>query len=454
MREIGAELEVATLLESNIQRAAERLKVRSVLYDADSGKQLWSQSYDREMNDLFAIQTDVAENIAAALKVRLSQNERDNIQHNPTQNMKAYDLYLQGKEYYERRRKEDNEKAIVLFEEARKEDPTFALAYVGLADCYIERNVRFDEEAFWIDSAIDLCRKAIAVDGKQARAYTVLARAMISKSRPIEVREALAKARELAPNDIEANFWTAIELPFSSLDKYTLFLKCRSLDPNDPSIPYYLARVCLCWEDHQLRDKWLERAIHLESDEEKKRMMTGEKLVYQKNYGAALDKLQPLSPAFVAYGSYVEDLKWGCWEYLNQWAEVLQSVRSTNDIENEPWHLLHLILALNATQHENEAREKAKRLLALATETFTSNPDDRAAPYFLAFCYRFLGEKDQAYTYLRRIFPEIIGWLALGPNDYALKIFSQDSEMQELMADFEKANQEKRIQIRQLKNDL
>src|SRR6202047_2168907 len=219
MREIANELEVATLLESNIQRSADRLKVRSVLYDARSGKQLWSQSYDREMNDLFVIQNDLAEKIVAALQVKLSQDERDNIQHNPTQNMNAYDLYLRAKEYYELRRKADNEKAIALFKDAIEKDPKFALAYVGLANCYIERNVRFDEEPFWLDSAIDLCQKAIAFDQKQARAYTVFARAMMAKSRPKEVREALAKALELAPNDVEANFWTAVELPFSSLDK-------------------------------------------------------------------------------------------------------------------------------------------------------------------------------------------------------------------------------------------
>jgi serine/threonine protein kinase/Flp pilus assembly protein TadD len=454
MREIANELEVATLLESNIQRSADRLKVRSVLYDARTGKQLWSQSYDREMNDLFVIQNDLAEKIVAALQVKLSQDERDNIQHNPTQNMNAYDLYLRAKEYYELRRKDDNEKAIALFKDAIGKDPKFALAYVGLANCYIERNVRFDEEPFWLDSAIDLCQKAIAFDQKQARAYTVFARAMMAKSRPKEVREALAKARELAPNDVEANFWTAVELPFSSLDKYTLFLKCRSLDPNDPSIPYNLARVCLYWEDDQLRDKWLRRAIHLESDEEKKRMMTGEMLVYQKDYRAALDKLQPFSPAFVAYEIYVEDLKWGCWEYLNQWTDVLQLARSATDIENVRWHVLHEILALSATGQDDEAREKVKRLLALATENFTTKPDDPYAAYFLAFCYRFFGEKDQAYSYLRRIFPEIIGLLPLGRNDYALRIFSRDPEMQLLMADLDKANQEKRVQIHQMYNDL
>jgi len=134
MREIANELEVATLLESNIQRSADRLKVRSVLYDASSGKQLWSQSYDREMDDLFAIQNDLAENISAALQVRFSEDQRNDIERKPTDNMAAYDLYLRANEYYDLRHKDDNEKAISLYQQAIEKDPKFALAYVGLAN--------------------------------------------------------------------------------------------------------------------------------------------------------------------------------------------------------------------------------------------------------------------------------------------------------------------------------
>jgi TolB-like protein len=453
MREIANELEVATLLESNIQRSADRLKVRSVLYDANSGKQLWSQAYDREMNDLFAIQSDVAEKIVAALHVRLSPDEQQDIQRSPTTNMTAYDLYLQGKEYYELRRNDDNEMAIGLFKQAIEQDPKFALAYAGLANCYIERNVRFEREKLWLDSAVDLCREAIAIDRKQPRAYTVLSRAMMAKRRLAEAREAVKTALELAPNDKETNYRAANQLPYSSLDKYALFLKCHSLDPNNPIVPYHLGELCLFWDDNQLRDRWLQRAIHLENNEEIKRLLIGEQLVYQKSYQAALEKLRPLSESFIGYGANAEDLRWGCLEYLGRWTEVLQLIRSSKDVENEGWRLLHLTMALNATQQGGEAQQEAERLLAMAKESAEANPEDLDPVYFLAFCYRFLGEKDQAYIYLRRVFPEVIAWLPIGRNDYSLKIFSQDREMQELMADFEKASQEKRVRIRQMDNN-
>jgi serine/threonine protein kinase/thioredoxin-like negative regulator of GroEL len=450
MREIANELEVATLLESNIQRSADRLKVRSVLYDASSGKQLWSQSYDREMNDLFAIQSDVAENIADALQVTLSPDQRHNIQRQPTANPTAYDLYLRGREYYELRRREDNEKAIALFKQAIGQDSKFALAYAGLANCYIELNVRFAGEPFWVDSAIDLCRAAIAVDGKQARVYTVLARAMTLKNKLDEARQAVTKALELAPNDIEANFRAASQLSVLSPDRYARFLKCRSLDPNDPRIAYMLGDTCVLLGDSQRSSKWFRLAIRLENDPDKKRIMAAEQLVYQKNYQAALNELQPLPPKFVSYGSIVEELRWGCLEHLGRWPELLQMLNSTKDIDNEQSSLIHLTMGLDAAQHHDAAQSEAKHLLALATESSVANPDDIYAGYFVAFCYRFLGEKDQAYTHLRRVFPEIIGELALGRNEYSLKIFSEDREMQELMEGFERDNQTKRAQNRKL----
>jgi hypothetical protein len=127
-------------------------------------------------------------------------------------------------------------------------------------------------------------------------------------------------------------------------------------------------------------------------------------------------------------------------------------LNSTKDIENEQPALLHLAMGLDAVQHHDAARSEAKHLLALATESSAANPDDIYAGYFVAFCYRFLGEKDQAYSHLRRIFPEIIGELALGRNEYSLRIFSEDREMQELMESFERDNQAKRAQNRKLDN--
>ena len=188
------------------------------------------------MRDLFAIQTDVAENLASALQVRLSPNERDEIQQKPTDNVTAYDLFLQGRAYYLLRHKDDNEKAIELFRQALELDPKFSLGYVGLASAYIDRNVRFGEDAFWVDSAIDLCKRAVSIDPTQARAYVVLARAYGCKNLFDQAAETITKALRLAPNDAEVNFRAGSQRLGSSADSeaYSMLRKAYSLDPNDP----------------------------------------------------------------------------------------------------------------------------------------------------------------------------------------------------------------------------
>ena len=130
----------------------------------------------------------MAEHIAAALQVKLSADERATLEKKPTENLTAYDLYLRGMALWELRHKDDNEKAVVSLNR-RGPDPKFASGYVGLANAYIERTMRFDGESFWVDSAIDLCQQAITLDPQQARSYLVLARAFLAKRLPEQARK-------------------------------------------------------------------------------------------------------------------------------------------------------------------------------------------------------------------------------------------------------------------------
>ncbi|HTD17691.1 MAG TPA: serine/threonine-protein kinase, partial [Chthoniobacterales bacterium] len=118
LSEIGHELNVAAILESSVERIDNRVRIITGLYDAATNKRLWGASYDREMKDIFAIQSDVAEQIAGALQAGLSANERANINQKPTENVAAYDFYLRGWGLYQLYQKEENEKAIDLFKQA------------------------------------------------------------------------------------------------------------------------------------------------------------------------------------------------------------------------------------------------------------------------------------------------------------------------------------------------
>src|ERR1700736_4747736 len=132
--------------------------------------------------------------------------------------------------------------AIALFRQALEEDPKFALACTGLANAYIERVDEFEGEAFWLDSALDLSQQAIALDPKQVRGYTALARAFSWKGFNDQANQCVRKALELAPNDVEALKRAAHQLTDADqIDKkYALLRKCHALSPNDPYAPRIL----------------------------------------------------------------------------------------------------------------------------------------------------------------------------------------------------------------------
>ena len=134
-REIGKMLGVATLLEGSVRRIGSRVRVNVQLIDANNDEHIWAEDYDRDLTDVFAIQTDLAQKIASALRAKLSPNEKARLDRRPTQNPDAYLLFLQAHDYASQREmfRDTSLKAEPLFEQAIKLDPNFALAFAGLS---------------------------------------------------------------------------------------------------------------------------------------------------------------------------------------------------------------------------------------------------------------------------------------------------------------------------------
>src|SRR5437016_4348635 len=133
-REIGKALGVATLLEGSVRRAGNRVRVNVQLINANNDEHIWAEDYDRDLTDVFAIQTDLAQKIASALQAKLSPNEKERFDRRPTQNPDAYLLFIQAHDYANRpdMLPDTSLKAEQLFEQATKLDPNFALAFAGL----------------------------------------------------------------------------------------------------------------------------------------------------------------------------------------------------------------------------------------------------------------------------------------------------------------------------------
>jgi serine/threonine protein kinase len=449
LNEIGAELDVGAILESTIQRVENRIKIVTILYDGRTNQRLWGASYDRELKDVFAIQTDLAEQIAAALQAKLSADERANLQRGPTENLTAYDLYLQGRALWELHRQEDNDQAIELFKKALEQDPKFGLAYVGLADAYIDKVKRFHGEDFWLDSAIDLCRQAIAIDANQLRAYTVLASAFSLKGWFDQMDAPVRKALELAPNDWDANRMAAAESTEfrRQEDMYSSIRKCFVTNPFDSWAPYELALICWTVGEKELAEKWMQRAIYLETNLPRRQLMENERLVYRQEYAEALPALRQLPPDLKAHYTAAGDLVLFCSMRLGDWPAVIRTLEAKGDKQN-PTSLLRLALALRGTNREGEARQTAEQVTTLAQQKLPTAKAPRWMRFDLAVADRLLGHKDSAYQRLRDLidkggFPDPV----LGRVDPGLDLFKSDTEFQSILAELDKKNATIRTRI-------
>src|SRR5881296_4185843 len=174
--EIGRELKVGTILEGSVRKAGGRLRITIQLIDVGSEAPIWAQKYDRELEDVFKIQTDIAVRVAEALKVQLLRENRKLIEQKAPEDIAAYVLYLRGRYYWNKRTKEDLEKAISYFDEAIQKDPNYALAHAGMADCYtlMGRHLYLPaKEAF--SKARDFANRALELNNDLAEAHTSLA---------------------------------------------------------------------------------------------------------------------------------------------------------------------------------------------------------------------------------------------------------------------------------------
>jgi serine/threonine protein kinase/Tfp pilus assembly protein PilF len=458
LNQIGAELGVGAILESTVQRIQNRVKIVTILYDAHTSRRLWGGSYDRDIKDLFAIQSDLATQIAGALQARLSVDERASLQRKPTANLTAYDLYLQGRTSWEVHRQEDNDRAVELFKQSLEQDPKFVLAYIGLADAYIDRVKQFHGPDSWLDSAVDLCQQAIALDPKQLRAYTVLAAAFNLKGWFDRMGAPVRTALELAPNDWDANRMAAAEYTEfrRQVEMYASIRKCFTTNPRDSWAPYELALICWTVDAQDLADKWMQRAINLEVDPQKRRLLECERMVYQGDYAAALPGLRQLSPDLKTHYTTAADLGLFCSMQVGDWPAVMRVATNKLKLENDnPTALVRLALAQHGSGQEAEARTTSERAVLSAEEKLPTAKSPRWMRFDLAVGYRLQNRLDDAYRHLNDLlanggFPDPV----LGPKDPGLDLFKPDSEFQRIRADLNRRDETTRGQILEIERQV
>ena len=210
IKDIGQELGVTSVLEGSIRKEENDIRLTAQLINVEDGFHLWSEIYDRKLDRIFAIQNDIAENIVSALKQKLTPEEKERLQKKTTENIEAYNLYLQGRYFWGQRTKDSMSRSVELFHQAIEIDPSYALAYSGLADCYIAGGGRHldlsAEEAY--AKAREAAQKALELDETLAEAHTSLAGVLTSYFWYWERAEnEFIRAIELNPSYATARIW-------------------------------------------------------------------------------------------------------------------------------------------------------------------------------------------------------------------------------------------------------
>jgi len=242
--EIGRKLRVSTFLEGSVRKMGNRLRITAQLVNVADGYHLWSERYDREMEDIFAIQDEISQAIVKALRVILSEGEKKQIEKARAVNVQAYDYYLRGRQYHQLRRK-SLEYARQMFNKAIEIDPEYARAYAGVADCYSLLYTYFDAREFNLRQADKASSKALELEPELAEAHVAKGLAVSLSKRFDEAEEEFETALRLDPKLFEAAYWYArARLAQGEYeDAIKLFERASNLRPEDYQTPGFLAQA-------------------------------------------------------------------------------------------------------------------------------------------------------------------------------------------------------------------
>src|SRR5213594_346218 len=265
-REIGEALGVATLLEGSVRRIGNRVRVNVQLIDASNDEHIWAEDYDRDLTDVFAIQTDLAQKIASALQAKLSPNEKEQLDNRPTQNPDAYLLFVQAHDYANRTDmfRDTSLKAEPLFEQAIKLDPNFALAFAGLSmvQSWIYHNS--DPNPVRREKARLNANEALRLQPDLPEGHLALGFSYYYGDRDYE--QALAEfeiAKRGLPNDAQAYFAIgAIQRRQGKWAESTANLeKAAALDPRNTEILSNLVFSYTALRNFEAADRTIDRVI-------------------------------------------------------------------------------------------------------------------------------------------------------------------------------------------------
>jgi TolB-like protein len=294
-QQMGKELSVQAVVNGRVTQRGNELTLHVELVDVNTETALWSGDYNRSMTDLASLQSEIARDVSNKLQLKLSGTDQQKLAKNYTANTEAYQLYLKGRFYWNRRTAENLKKAIEQFQQAADKDPNYALAYVGLADC----NQLLEEYAgmpagLTLSKANAYAERALQIDDSLAEAHVSRGGILYHLWRWDESERELKRAIELNPNYPLVHHWYSIVLRTRRRfdEAFREIKRAQELDPLSLIINDNLAQVYLVRGDDNTAVEQYKRIIELDGNFVSGRRWFGKALLVQHRYPEALVELQ------------------------------------------------------------------------------------------------------------------------------------------------------------------
>lgn len=369
----GRELRVEAVVEGGVQRVGDRIRVTVQLVSVRDGTPLWAEKFDERFTDIFAVQDRISEQVARSLPLSLSSAEKEMLSKRYTANSEAYQLYLKGRYFSDKRTEEGLKRGLEHFQQAIDLDPNYALAYAGLADSYILLSMYGalpPKES--LPRAKAMATKALEIDEKLAEAHISLAFARMTNDRDWSGAEVeFKRAIELNPNHATAHHWYA----------------------------EYLASV----KRHDEAIAEIERAQELDPVSLIVHTEVGRHFYYARQYDRAIEQLRKaveMDPNFARAHQYLGRtyVKKGMYE------EAVAECQKAWQLDNTPRTLGFLGYAYAVSGKRGAAQKVIEELKGESKRRYVS-------PYWIAVVYAGLGDTDGALEWLERLYEERSGFL-------------------------------------------
>jgi DNA-binding winged helix-turn-helix (wHTH) protein/TolB-like protein/Tfp pilus assembly protein PilF len=362
---VGQELKVESVLEGSIQRSGDRIRVTVQLIRVGDGAQIWGDKFDDKFTNVFAVEDSISERMAAALKLKLTGDEQKKLTKRYTENVEAYQLYLKGRFYWNERTGEALKKSIEYFNQAIEKDPSYALAYAGLADAYILLPFYSGRPQLEVyPKAKAAAKRALELDETLAEAHTSLARVLFNIEGNLpESNKEFQRAIELDPNYATAHQWygNGNLLTMGRFDEGIAEMKrAQELDPLSLVINTAL----------------------------------GNGYFYARRYDQAIEQLRKtiaMDQSFY-YAHYSLGL---AYEMKGSLPEAMAEYQKARELNDNPYVLALLGHALAASGKRDEALRALDQLKEIARQRYVPAHD-------FAIVYLGLGDNDHAIQWLER----------------------------------------------------